>query len=354
MLKVHIKDDFKNLLEYQAWVKTTMEHISELNTHNLSKFDKETVERRMKIEPRWYGEGSTFLEMEAGITEFKDPELIEKIYNQVNDRISAGVKDRIKARKVMYNPLGLGIFSFDRASMGMYRLKELYSDSLKRKVEDMEVSKTAKGFQLKEDSSVVVQRWEEKEDATPKIRTSSKNVYAYFPPIKRQNKAVELFIACGANSNIDATRFLYSGISSIIIAQLLEKARIKTRISIAIGSSPDGYKNNAFAAIIPVKNYDENLDMNLLALLTSDPRFFRYEGFKGIVSLYDHFGQTAPATLGSGMDRDFLVKTIEKSDYTKKIKRASNRFYFGWTFSEAEAIRQVNETIEEIASRFEQ
>lgn len=351
MLQAYIKNDFKNLLEYQQWVKHTMQHLSIKNQHHAAMFSQKAVNRDIARSTSWYGEGATYEAMSAGITEYRDPALIEKIFNQVKDKVSAQVQATIKARKIRYNPNGLGVFVFDRAAMGMYRIKEWYSPSLQKVVEAKEVKKSGKGYVLIADSSLVNERWEEKPDGKPKIRTSNKNVYAYFPPVSKEKKAVELFISCGANANTKAEDLLYSGVSAIIIAQILQTARIQTRISIVIGSSPDNFNRSVYAAVIPVKNYDENLDVNLLALLTSDPRFFRYEGLKGIISAYDHFNEAAPETLGAGINRESLRKTIEESTYAKEANLAPNRFYFGWTFNEADAIKAVENSIEELAKR---
>lgn len=353
MLKVYMKDDFKNLLEYREWVDGTFNHISPENEDHLIRFEKEAVENRIERSPDWYGKDTSYTEMSSGITEYKRPELIEKIYDQVNDKISTSVKDKIKARKVQYNPFGLGVFVFDRAAMGMYRLKEFYSPSLAKVVEREEVKRNHDGYVLIKDGSPVFERWEEKPDGKPKIRTTSKNVYAYFPRVNKNKQAVDLFISCGGNAVITAEQFLYSGISAIIVAQLLEKALIQTRISIVIGSSPDDFREKAFGAIIPVKNYDEKLDVNLLALLTSDPRFFRHEGFKGIVALYDHFGETCPGSLGYGFNKEHLARAIDHSTYTKTAKLAPNRFYFGWTFSEHEAVEVIMESIDDLAKKLQ-
>ncbi|MGZ4089109.1 MAG: hypothetical protein ACXVNM_08560 [Bacteroidia bacterium] len=344
MLKADILDKFENLLEYQQWVRERFSHLSQLNKSHLTDFEKEKVEKRIRINPKWYGRGASFEEMEKGITEYISPELIENIYNQVEDKISARVKNRIKAKKVKYNPIGLGTFVFDRAAMSMYKIREFYSLKHQRTVDEREVRKTKGGYKLISDNTPV----EEKE----KVKTATKDVYAFFPKINKEKYAVELFISCGGHASINSEQFLYSGVGAIIVAKLLEKARIQTRISIVIGSSPDDFKERCYACVIPVKNYDQTLDVNLLALLTSDPRFFRFEGFKGIISLYDHFGQIAPASLGKGMNKDYLIKVIEKSSYAKTAKIANHRFYFGWTFNEAEAVESVNETIEEIAKRF--
>lgn len=350
MLKANILDHFTNLLEYQQWVHTSIASVSYLNTSQLKKFDREQVERTIRIQPDWYGKGANFEEMKKGITEYLRPGLIEKIQNQVSAKITADTRDKIKAKKVKFNPNGLGVFVFDRAAMGMYRLKEFYSPGMDKVVEREEVKKVKNEFRLLADNSLVIERWEEKE-GKPKIRTTNKNVYAYYEKVNKEKHAVDLLVSCGASSSITAEQCLYSGMGALIVAQILEQGNIPTRISIAIGSSPDGYSHSAYACLIPVKNYDERLDTNLLALLTSDPRFFRYEGFQGIVSLYDHFKESAPESLGRGMNREFLIKTIEQSSYTKQNKLAPNRFYFGWTFSEAEAVKSINQTIEEISKR---
>lgn len=353
MLKVHMKDDFKNLFEYREWVEKTFSSISAENEGHLISFEKESVENRIKQNSTWYGKNTSYAEMSSGITEYKRPELIEKIYGQVNEKISTSVKDKIKARKIRYNPFGLGVFVFDRAAMGMYRLKEFYSPSLKKAVEYVDVKRVKESLVLIKDGSPVVERWEEKADGKPKIRTSSKNVYAYFPRVNKSKQAVDLFISCGGHASVTAEQFLYSGISAIIVAQLLEKALIQTRISIVIGSSPDNFSRTAYGAIIPVKNYDERLDVNLLALLTSDPRFYRHEGFKGIVALYDHFGEACPGSLGYGFNKEHLTRIIENSTYTKTATLAPNRFYFGWTFSEVDAIDVIKNSINDLAEKLQ-
>lgn len=353
MLKAHIRDDFKNLLEYRSWAENKFQRLSENNRQFLHRFEQNFVENRIKESPSWYGPDTSFEEMSKGITAYKSPALIQRIYEQVNDEISTPVRDKIKARKVKYNPVGLGFFVFDRAAMGLYRLKEYYSHSLEKTVDRKEVAPTKNGYKLIQDGSGVTERWEQRPDGKPKVRTISKNVFAWFPPQNKEKHAVEMFISCGGNAGIGAEEFLYSGISAIIVAQLLEKARIPIRISIVIGSSPDNFESNVFAAIIPVKNYDELLDINLLALLTSDPRFFRFEGFKGLVSLYDHFNATIPSTFGRGLNREYLIKTIEGSDYAQKAKLAPNRFYFGWTFSNTEAVEQINKVVDELVKRLD-
>jgi hypothetical protein len=224
---------------------------------------------------------------------------------------------------------------------------------LQKVVELEEVQRGQKGYTLIKDSSPVLERWEQKPDGKPKIRTVNKNVFAYFPKIDKARKAVEIYLACGGASDITAKEFLYSGISAVIVAQLLEQARINTKISIVIGTSPDNFKSKVYACIVPVKNYDEKLDANLLALLSSDPRFYRYDGLKGVVSVYDHFGEKAPFNFGYGFnDRDNFIRTIEQSSYTQSATLAPNRIYMGRIFSEREAINDIEKTMQTLAEKF--
>lgn len=353
-LKAHIIDHFENLLEYHQWVNQGIQNLSQMNRYADERFNKRQIEKSMLVNPLWFGTGVTYEQLKQGITEFVNPELIDKIYNQISENMSVATQQTIKRKKTHYNPNGLGVFVFDRAAMGMFRLKEFYSPSLDMVVEKHEVKEVHhKEYQLIRDSSPVIERWEEK-NGKPKIRTNSKNVYAYFEKVNKSKQAVELVISCGASSKYTSKQLIYSGMSAIVVAKLLQQANIPVRIWVAIGSSPDGFEKTAYACLIPVKNYDQTLDINLLALLTSDPRFFRYEGFKGIVALYDHFKQEVPSTLGTGMTREYLIQTIENSTYSHSNKLSPNRFYFGWTFSEEEAIRDIENTIKELAKRYDE
>lgn len=350
-VKANVVDKFDNLLEYRAWVDAQMGRLHDFNRDFPSWFTVEGVQSNIRsVGEKWYGKGVTAQEVVAGITQYKDPALIERLMAKVQDAIPTATSDQVKVRRMDFNDRGMGLFSFDRAAMGLYRLTEFFSPSLGRTVEREECEAVDGKWLLIADGSQVVERLEQHPDGRPKVRTSTKKVFAWFPKRNKEREAVEIYIGCGGNSNLSAEQMLYSGLGAIVFAQMLDKARIPTKVTMVVGSTPDSYET-AYLALIPVKKYDQQLDANLLATLSSDPRFYRHDGFRGVVSIYDHFGKECPSTLGSAMTREGIVRCIEQLTYTKDAKLAANRFYFGGTHTEHDAVTQVKLAVQTLAKK---
>lgn len=344
-----IKDDFKNLLDYQQWLGNSMNNLSYLNQYATERFAQKHIERSIASDRNWFGENVTYQELADGVTEYNRPDLLDELYNKVSHQLNPVVSQRLKARKMKFNPLGFGMFCFDRAAMTMYRNEEFYSPSKRIKVDKQEVKKASGGFALKKDNSKIIKRWEQKPDGTPKIRTNTKDLFAYFPEVPRDRHAVEFFISTDAAASVKAEEILYGGVSAVIMAELLIKAGIKVKINVVIGSATSRERDKWVGCIIPVKQYDETLDRNIIALLSSDPRFMRFDAFKGVVAAYDSFKMSTPEGMGYAMNAAQLKTLLEDSGYTKK-SQAAHRYYFGGTFTEQAAIRDINNTIEDIAS----
>lgn len=350
-MEAYIKDDFKGLLDYRQWVEQTLAN-PEVNYGMDSYFSSEQTTNRINSQGRkWYGQGISFKDLQSGITEYKRKDIIDSIYQKVNHAISSELTNAIQVQKIKFNPYGLGLFSFDRAAMGMYRLKEYYSYFHNRSLDKSEVNFSTNPISLMENGTTVWHRWEEKPDGRPKIRTTSKKVYAYFPKSAKNRKSVELVMVAGGHSGITAEQLLYTGVSAIIVAQLLETARVKTKISILLGSSPDQYSSTFYGSLIPAKHYDENLDINLLALLSSDPAFFRWDGFKALVASYDHFQRVIPDTFGMALTKERMFQVLDESGFAEGKGWSENRFYIAGTYSETEAVQEITSIVNEIAKR---
>lgn len=342
-----IYDDFDNLTQFRKWVKDNEWRIAK-SSHAEYYNRESTLE---SIREGFLGEELKKMEEEEawqlvsnGLKSYEHMNLIEELESKLNHSLTMRDPNPIPKRKLSYNDIGLGVFSFDRAAQGMYRLKELYSPSHDQVFQPEEVVKTNQEIRLRRDNSLIVERWEIKEGNKPRVRTTSKKVWAYFPKVKRQRSAAEIYLSCGNYSTVSAKEFLYSGMVAIIIAKKLIAASIPVRINLVIGW--ENYSKYT-CAIIPIKDYNEPLDVNLLALTSSDPRFWRYEGFKSCTVLQLMSKRTVG---GAGLKGADLKRYLEAAKYKMDVP---NRFYFGRVANawEAEsftinAINQINRSLE--------
>lgn len=309
-----LKDDFKSLLDYQQWLKDKWDNLSARNVGHMERYGESEVESTVRSDPDWYGRDVTYRELADGVTQYKDPDLIERVYNKVSDQLSAGIVNRIKKRKLDFNAMGMGVFCFDRAAMTLYRAKTT--------------------------------------DGKTKVRTATKELFAWFPQESRDHHAVEIFISCDAPGDARADEMLYAGIAAIIIAELLTLAGIKVKINIVNGSALNPERELYVGCVVPVKDYEEPVDRNLIALLTSDPRFMRYDAFKGVVAAFDHFNKATPAGMGYSMSAMQLKTLFDKSGYGATLQ-SRYRYYFGGTLSEDQAIKDIDQTINDLAKKME-
>ena len=333
-MRAYIKDNFRNLLEFRVWCKSQPFPASQAANYS----DSVTLAEMRRGD---YGPDVTLTQLKEGIQVYRHMDLISQLESGIEQSIDSKTANSIPKRKLAYNDLGLGVFSFDRAAQGMYRLKEFYSPLHQVVFEPAEVGGSGSTHFLKADNSPIIERGEERPDGKPKIRTSNKKVFAYFPKVKRMRAAVEIFVSCGNYGNVSPRDFLYSGMVALIIAKKLIKASIPVKINTVIGW--ENGKTYA-CAVVPLKNYDEPLDENLLALATSDPSFWRYEGYKSCVQLQNYFGQTLS---GAGLTGAALKKVFEANKYRLDVP---NRFYFGRVENEREARLEISRAIEQISN----
>ena len=328
-----IKDDFRNLNEFRAWCKSQPFPAAQADNYS----DKVVL---AEIRRGDFGENITLDKLKEGMQVYRHMDLIAELESNITQSISSKSANAIPSRKLAYNDMGLGVFSFDRAAQGMYRLKELYSPLHQKVFEPAEVGGSGTTHFLKADNSHIIERGEEKADGKPKIRTSNKKVFAYFPKVKRMRSAAEIYVSCGNYADVSAKDFLYSGMVALIIAKKLIKASIPVKINTVIG----WFNGKSYCcAVVPLKNYDEPLDENLLALATSDVAFWRYEGYKACVQLQNHFRQTMG---GAGLTGNDLKKVFEADKYRLDVP---NRFYFGRVENKQQAVSETERAINAVS-----
>jgi hypothetical protein len=228
------------------------------------------------------------------------------------------------ASKMKFTSLPRGIFNFGLASKGLVRKVEFYdiekqiiideklvkSEKLNKKIAFYYLDKGVKKFVRKQQKGtilvkenfldVTIQHNEEQDIWLPykegkifngsgknmlKYATTTKKVYMYREKLGGGvSPYVDLFIGVNGLLDLDTENMLAKNLSALIVADILEKAGVKTRIyglrtykDAILDSSKKKYLDNTQTVFIAyaLKEYGEPIDFNRIASFTSDKRFFR-------------------------------------------------------------------------------
>ncbi len=250
--------------------------------------------------------------------------LLKKIQSKIKEKLKDYLKllseVAIEKPKVAYNDRGLGVFSFDRAAMGLYRLHPTNTKTPIDKVS----------------SQIKIELDEENKT------TAVKSVYAYFKNKKVSYPALKLYLLAGGNANISGDRLLYVGLACAELVEFMELLGVAVEVNVMLGTS---FRNKIFMGVIRAKRFQDRLDKNQLLLTSSDPRYFRYRGFKGIIALSDHFNHKVPDSLGSikeTMGKQFVETLSDTNTY---------HVVFEQSYSLDTAVKEVTRIITEYAKQ---
>lgn len=314
------------------------------------KFTKEYIEKRIGYSSKWYGTDNIDEVMNKKMTYLYLSDS-KKVYDTIKEKaVNVEIEEAIKKKRLKFNRYGFGTFSFDRASMIMTAIKEYESPSLNKILQQENVYKKDSEWLANEDDNIVYQRDKINEKTGKKqIKSSVDDSFAYFP-LEKKSASVELYLLCGGNADKKAEEFLYTPISMLYLAQQLELAGIAVQINAVIGSKNTETNNkDKCGSVIPIKLFNETCDINLLSIILADPRFFRHEGFKSIISGFDYFGIGVSEGYGtypsSKSEIDDILDSIETSN-TPSIK-----YMFSGIYSIDAAVNQYNEIATKIINK---
>ncbi|WP_346881279.1 hypothetical protein [uncultured Algibacter sp.] len=264
----------------------------------------------------WYGTPSpkSIDELEAHRT-FLGMSLVESIQPKIKKSLATYLEhlenNVLPKPKIAYNDRGLGIFSFERATMALYKKFPLNTQTpIHTAVSQMNI-----------------------ELRNHQIQTSVKNVYAYFQNKQSSYPSMQLYIMSGANADVKGNELLYVGLACAELVEFLELRGIAVEVNVMLGTSFDNQVN---MAQIRVKRFQDRLDKNQLLLISSDPRYFRYRGFKGLVAICNYFGLTIPSGLGR-------ITNSMGNSFVKNTNR--NGFVFEQSYSMDSAVKEVSQII---------
>ena len=264
----------------------------------------------------WYGNPppTSMKDLEAH-RYFGKMELLEVIAPKIQkelDRYTELVEDELLKRpQLSANSKGLGVFSFDRAMMGLYKIPFTKGSS------ELERFHHQLKIELGKDKATTV-----------------KNTHLYFENTSASKPTLTLTLLAGANANIQGDALYYVGIVVALLTEYLESCHIGVAIDVLLGTS---FGVHTIVSVIRVKPFEEPLDINQLLVMGSDPRYFRFNGFKGIIALADYCGLNIPSGLGKIDERI----TDAYMDHTPDV------LLFNQSYSIDSAVREVSRILME-------
>ena len=285
---------FKNVMDFNAFVDG-----EPLNFYNKNTWQGIVVEARLNLEKveDWYGlprpktqkdlsHHATFLGMDLCNTIRPKIEKQLKVYlNHLSDNV-------MPKPRIAYNSNGLGLFSFDRAAMGLFKMHKINTST--------PLKTTQSQLNIELDNKALF--------------TNTKSVFTYFKNKQLALPSLKIYIKAGANASVGGEEMLYVGLAAAELVKFMELRGVPVEVNVLLGTYLSTLKT-ANLAVITVKHFDAQFDSNQLLLMTSDPRYFRYRGFKALIALSNHFNITIPKGLGSATGlsgKAFLALTKTK------------------------------------------
>lgn len=312
---------FDSVLSFNEFVDDEMKKLSAGNSEVWEGTLKSTKEN-IQAESDWYGSP-----IPAGIGDLENHKkflgmhLLKSVQEKIQQHLARYLEyinsEILPKRKLAYNDKGLGLFSFDRAGIALLKAHKINldtpTDEMITKLK-IELGKTC-------------------------IRTRMKEVYAYFQNKNVSYPSIRLYVMAGANANIKGNEILYVGIACSELVEFLEARGVPVEVNVMLGSE---FNRQVTLGVVRVKRFDQKPDRNQLLLLCSDPRYFRYRGFKGIIALANYFDFVIPSSLGrvfANMGNAFVESLGE------------NGFVFEQSYSLERSSNEVTRIIETYAKR---
>lgn len=313
---------------------------------------------------------SSIEELRGLITRYKYFDEFIKLKSKFDNKIEElDINIQYPKPKFKPNDKGIGMFSFDRASSGLYVVLDYFYEDTGEKLDDSNYVSVAnkqtpdKYFFDSRNGRKLIQKKRMGDNGRPVVRTRTKKVYLYREVIDRFEKRVEFFIVPGGNAGISPQNLMYVGMAPILLAEKLESLGIRVRVNICLGGlDPYSEGQDILCEIFPVKDYGLNVDLNMLSLLASDPRIFRWKILEAFPNMYNKKGKTINEGYGSALtEKSQFIRVLnrlkqQEIDEHKKmgsfdperVDIYKAKYIFGGTYSLEEAVKEYAITVHNI------
>lgn len=290
---------------------------------------------------RWLGE--VYPKSITELFERNEYQLMNEYSNVYENNIKPRINDIMKESSALldlptlrYNDLGLGIFDFAKASLGLVPLYEYYALKHKEYVEgfDTKVVKEGDKFltKLKKDNSDVILVPQLRKGYDPKIvdkafreifkgedvfstlkkydlkigkfTSTIKKTFLFKENLPKPLKAIRIFIYVGGNCNKTFEHFKYTGYAGIGVAELLLSLGYNVSIHAIFATANsdcniDGsFQTGIRASAVTLKGFSETIYSKRLLYVVSDPSFFRGSEFIKIIKKAQEYSDGITTGLG--------------------------------------------------------
>jgi hypothetical protein len=345
-------------------------------------FTKKNIEGNIKSAGiGWYGTNNAS-EVISPKTSFlfseKSNELLEQLRKKT-ERIDVSILNQKK--KIEFNDRQIGIFSFDLASLGLIPVVEYYSPLLeyivnpnfvKMKKEDgkkvfyhveipfvQEHKLIDKGTHLyspvlninverekaipkalpngdivmllPERQAVAMHQVEQRQVLLPngkkKFSSTNKKSFIYLDIVKKRLPQIDIIISVSFSASVNATsEMLYNSLAISALMETLERNNVKFRLfymDMAMLKNKDtGLPAVNYFNIVKLKDINDSVDYNMIGIVSSDARFYRFEGFKNNLATIDDFQLTNLRFQGYGAPNNNYLNLVES--FNKVISKTKD------------------------------
>lgn len=311
---------FRSVEEQRAFTQAELSRLSPANRIVLRYIDT-VAASKIRLQSDWYGhpKPQSLEELQnhqafLGMDRFR--QLQPEIRQYMNRFLPFLREEEQRHRRLRYNARGLGVFSFDRAAMDLFRHQPIRTDS------PAAITQTQLGIAL----------------GRTRVRTSVREVYAYFEEKPQQKKTMRLYLYIGGASELSGDQLYYTGLACTEVIRYMEARRIPSVLTVVSGTTSLG---PLCISTTVIKDAETPLDINQLLLHCSDPRYYRYQGFQHIVALHNAAGYRIEHNLGERQPGQVKAYLLEQDP---------DALLFGDSHSIQEAVQEVARMIEKISS----
>jgi len=379
---------------------------------------------RGQLSMRWYGTTDLTLATEQPTSYLFNNELEAYLQTARSRTVNVDLVDIDQVKTIKFTEQEVGIFSFDLASLGLIPVYEFYSPLLKKvvsgnlirayknsennnvldangkptfyhikvdavKKHDVKFDASLGGYyseilmvvidkaELFEEDRGGVVNWvylnrdeipehsvervhKLDENGRKRFATTWKKSFIYIPKVDKPLPRIDIIVVSSFHGGVNAqNQMIYNSMTAIALAEKLSKARVDYRMLVAY---TNGTSNNAqeVYSYVTLKKEGEALDKNKMAVLLSDGRMMRLQGFRGDLAMqYDAGYDTTINSGGIGKPItditkvknayiDFLKLQKNASDISAS-KREDTKIVLGGSLSLRETEDQYNRVIGQIS-----